>query len=80
MRFLLQVSTFKLWLKPRVGGDQNNAEVTQDEAQLDLKHNECRRARISQGYKAKEPSHTCLRQYKYKIVAMTGLHKHATYK
>ena len=49
-------------------------------ARLDLKHNERRRARISRGYKAKEPSHTCLRQYKYKSVAMTGLHKRVTYK
>ena len=47
---------------------------------LDLKHIDCRRARISRGYKAKEPSHTCLRQYKYKSVAMTGLHKRVTYK
>ena len=30
--------------------------------------------------KLRSPSHTCLRQYKYKSVAMTGLHKCATYK
>ena len=49
-------------------------------SRLDLKHDEHRRARISQGYKAKEPSHTCLRWYKYKSVAMTGLHKCVTYR
>ena len=53
---------FESQLQPRVEGDRNNAEVTQDEAQLVLRHVECRRARISQGYKAKEPSHTYLRQ------------------
>ena len=30
------------------------AEGTQDMSHLDLKHNECRRARISRGYKARE--------------------------
>ena len=29
--------------------------------------------------KLRSPSHTCLRQYKYKSVAMTGLHKCVTY-
>ena len=37
-----------------------------------------------QGYpkvtKLRRACHTCLRQYKYKSVAMTGHHKHATYK
>ena len=37
-----------------------------------------------QGYpkvtKLGSSSHTCLRQYKYKNVAMTGLQKHVTYK
>ena len=47
---------------------------------LSFRHDECRRVRISQGYKAREPSHTCLRWYKYKSVAMTGLHKCVTYK
>ena len=80
MRFLLQVSSFESWLRPRVEGDWNNAEVTQDEAQLVLRHAECRRARISEVTKLRRACHTCLRQYKYKSVAVTGLHKHATYK
>ena len=37
-----------------------------------------------QGYpgvtKLRRACHTCPRQYKYKSVAMTGLHKRATYK
>ena len=38
---------------------------------LDLKHDECRRARISQGYKAGELQPHYLIQLKYQTVAMT---------
>ena len=47
---------------------------------LDLKHDECRRARISQGYKAGELQPHYLIQLKYKTVTMTELHKLATHK
>ena len=47
---------------------------------LDLKHKECRRVRISRGYKAREPQPHYLIQLKYKTVAVTELHKHATHK
>ena len=35
-------------------------------SRLDLKHEECRRARISRGYKAREPQPHYLIQLKYK--------------
>ena len=56
------------------------AEGTQDMSRLDLKHNERRRARISRGYKAGELQPHYLIQFKYKSVAVTELHKHATHK
>ena len=43
-----------------------DAEDTQDMTQLDLKHDECRRARKSQGYKAGELQPQYLIQLKYK--------------
>ena len=49
-------------------------------ARLNLKHDECRRARISQGYKAGELLPHYLIQLKYKTVAVTELHKRATHK
>ena len=47
---------------------------------LDLRHKECRRARISRGYKAGELQPHYLIQFKYKSVAVTELHKCATHK
>ena len=49
-------------------------------ARLDLKHDECRRARISRGYKAGEFQPHYLIQLKYKTVAVTELHKRVTHK
>ena len=40
-------------------------------ARLDLKHKECRRARISQGYRAGKLQPHYLIQLKYKTVAVT---------
>ena len=56
------------------------AEGTQKDTQLDLGHNECRRARISQGYKAGELQPHYLYSLSTKIVAMTELHKHVNHK
>ena len=42
------------------------AEDTQNMSQLDLKHDECRRVRISKGYKARELQPHYLIQLKYK--------------
>ena len=58
----------------------HGAEGTQNISHLDLKHDEHRRARISQGYKAGEFQPHYLIQLKYKTVAMTELHKHVTHK
>ena len=49
-------------------------------SRLDLKHDECRRARISRGYKAGELQPHYLIQLKYKTVAVTELHKRANHK
>ena len=43
----------------------HSAEDTQDMSCLDLKHNECRRMRISRGYKARELQPHYLIQLKY---------------
>ena len=40
-------------------------------SRLDLKHDDCRRARISRGYKAGELQPHYLIQLKYKTVAVT---------
>ena len=56
------------------------AEGTQNMSRLDLKHNERRRVRISQGYKAGELQPHDLIHLKYKSVAVTELHKCATHK
>ena len=49
----------------RVEGDWMCTEDTQNDTQLDLKHNECRRVRISRGYKAGEIQPQYLIQLKY---------------
>ena len=51
--------------------NKRSTEDTQDMSPLDLKHNDCRRVRISQGYKAGELQPHYLIQLKYKTVAMT---------
>ena len=49
----------------RVEGDWTFAEDTQNDTHLDLKHDECKRARISQGYKAGELQPHYLIQLRY---------------
>ena len=56
------------------------ADSTQNMSRLDLKHDECRTARISRGYKAGELQPHYLIQLEYKNVAVTELHKCATHK
>ena len=48
------------------------AEDTQNMSQLVLKHNECRRVRISQGYKAGELQPHYLVQLKYEKCGCDG--------
>ena len=54
-----------------------SAEGTQNMSRLDLKHDECRRVRISQGYKAGELQPHYLIQLKYKKCGHAELHKRA---
>ena len=51
-----------------------SAEGTQNMSRLDLKHNECRRVRISWGYKAGELQPHYLIQLKYKLWSWQKLH------
>ena len=71
---------FKSLQWPRVEGEWMWCRGTQNISHLDLKHDERRRARISQGYKAGEFQPHYLIQFKYKSVAVTELHKRVTHK
>ena len=65
-RFLLQVSLQVATMAQELKEIGQGAEGTQDITQLDLRHNECRRARKSQGYKAQELQPHYPIQLKYK--------------